>query len=490
MIPVLYDAASTSFTSLGLGSLIEAITCEVFQEVNGQYELTMQYPLHGEQFDQLEIGAIIKAKANLADDAQLFRIYRITKPLNGIITVYARHIVYDLSGIPVTSVSGTSLSRTISDLNDSFVVENPFEISAGYTRSGKFENRKPSAAFSIMGEIANAYEGEWKYDNFSATLVRTIGESKNAIIAYGKNLTTLEQDNNCANVYTGVYPFFKNGRSYVTPGVVYANGTYSTHRILPVDFTEAFESTPTSSELTAAAQSYIADNNIGVPEVSLSVQFVDIANTTDAIAGMESIALGDTITVVFEKLGVNARARVMSAAFDSLAERYNSVNVGQPKKDIADTINNQQAQINQKQNAVFEMAGGGYITRDLDETTEYINPPMVVGEEYRTIERYNDKPLYAKLVDFGNLPNETVKYIPHGVANIEDIAFVSGSAKNGSSVVYIPSATSNTYVNSSPYIVGLVWACGATETNVYIVTNANRTSWTGKIFMKYTKTTD
>lgn len=494
MIPILYPATETEYTSLGYGGLSDAISCEVRQEINGEYELFMQYPMNGAEAQNIAVGTVIKASSNTEDDEQLFRVYRITKPISGVFGVYARHIFYDASGVPIAPFptgSVIALYAAISFINSGKLTSSNLSIDT--TRSNIFrifQVDKPISMFSAMGKVLDVFGGEWIYNNFTATLVDSVGSNKNAVIEYGKNLTTLEQDTNCSDIYTGVLPFYYSGDTYISGGIVNAPGTYPVEKVLPVDFSEAFENTPTAAELVAAAQQYISDNNIGVPVVSLSVQFVDLASTTEAVAGIESIGLGDTVIVRFLQLGVNATARVTSTVYNVLADRYDSVHVGDAKTTIADTIVDQQTQISEKQNAIFKTNGGGEITQDVNGVAEWINPPMALGEEYRTVERYNGKPVYAKLVDFGNLPNETVKYIPHGVANIEDIAFVSGSAKNGSSVVYIPSATGDTYVNESPYIVGLVWACGASETNVYIVTNANRTSWTGKILIKYTKTTD
>ena len=133
----------------------------------------------------------------------------------------------------------------------------------------------------------------------------------------------------------------------------------------------------------------------------------------------------------------------------------------------------------------------GCFYRMVGEVQEWLNPPMVIGVEYRTTERYNGKPVYWKSFNFGNLPNATLKLISHGSSSIEDIVASSCSARSGSgSVVHIPSATNDLYVNEAPYFVGLTWASGATESRVYIVTNADRTSWTGKFLLKYTKTTD
>ena len=49
---------------------------------------------------------------------------------------------------------------------------------------------------------------------------------------------------------------------------------------------------------------------------------------------------------------------------------------------------------------------------------EWINPPMRLGVEYRTTERYLGKPVYVKVVDCGNLPDGTTKEVTHGIANI------------------------------------------------------------------------
>ena len=61
---------------------------------------------------------------------------------------------------------------------------------------------------------------------------------------------------------------------------------------------------------------------------------------------------------------------------------------------------------------------GNQISRIFDDNTgwepwEWVNPPMLLGVEYRTTERYNGKPVYVKLVDFGLLPNNTTKTVSY-----------------------------------------------------------------------------
>ncbi len=58
--------------------------------------------------------------------AQPFRIYRITKPLNGICTVYAQHISYDLSGVPLNPFTAGSAPEAMADLQSNAEGDSPF----------------------------------------------------------------------------------------------------------------------------------------------------------------------------------------------------------------------------------------------------------------------------------------------------------------------------------------------------------------------------
>ena len=99
MIPVLYKADATVFTSFGFGALSDCISCEVTEERNGAFELVLKYPVTGLNYSSLARERLIKAKPNDTANDQVFRIYRITTPLNGVVTVYAQHLSYDLSNI-------------------------------------------------------------------------------------------------------------------------------------------------------------------------------------------------------------------------------------------------------------------------------------------------------------------------------------------------------------------------------------------------------
>ena len=97
---ILYEYTETAFTNNGLGCLNDATSCVVKETLNSEYELEMEYPVNGIHYSDIQLRRIIFAKPNSYDKAQPFRIYSISKPIGGIVTVNAEHISYDMSGLP------------------------------------------------------------------------------------------------------------------------------------------------------------------------------------------------------------------------------------------------------------------------------------------------------------------------------------------------------------------------------------------------------
>lgn len=339
-------------TNNSVGVLADAISCTTKHELNGQDELVMEYPITGDLFDEIQLRAVIVASVEQRGN-QPYRIYRITKPLNGIITVYARHLVYDLAGIVVEPYTANGIQAALAGLNSHAMVNNPFTFSTGRTTASVFTVKVPTPIWSLMGgqqgSLLDVYGGEYSWDGYNISLFNHIGSNNGVSVRYGVNMTDLEQDAACDACYTGVVGYWQNEDTVVHSPVVSAIGTYGYVRILTVDFSDKFESAPTVDQLSAAAAAYIEANQIGVPKVSWKVNWVPLDTTEEYkdIACLERAALGDTIGVKFEKLGVNATARVNSIEWDVLLDRYITINLGSVRNNIADTIAGQTLAIEQ-----------------------------------------------------------------------------------------------------------------------------------------------
>lgn len=352
----LFQSTATNFTTNGLGMITDSLSCIVIQVLNGEYELQMEYPVDGIRYADLTLRAIILAKPDRISDEQPFRIYRITKPLHGIITVYARHIAYDMAGYAVSPFEAASLGLALVGLKENAVPACPFTFNTDKSVSSDFTVSTPKSLWSCLGgsegSILDTYRGEWEFSGFSAYLHNRRGSNRGVSIRYGKNLTSYEQDQNCSNVYTAVYPYWSNSTDLVTlpEKTVPVGGTFDFVRVLSLDLSGSFQEKPTEAQLRARAQTYIDANEIGVPDVSWKVEFVQLEASEEYRdkAILEQVFLGDTVTVEFEKYNVSATARAVEVQFNVLLNRYDSITLGKVKTNMADTIAAQQKEIDSK----------------------------------------------------------------------------------------------------------------------------------------------
>lgn len=349
MIPVLFSADTTEFTSNGLGSLADCISCKVTEKRNGEYILSMQYPLDGIHYDDIQKSSIIYVKPSDGANNQAFRIYKIKKPLNGIVTIEAEHISYQLSNIPTMPFTAQSVTSALQGLKTNAVESCPFYFYTDKQTLATYTQEQPASIRSrlggVSGSILDVYGGEYEFDNYDVHLWNSRGSNNGVTIRYGKNLTDISQEENIQNVITGVVPFFANEETLVTlPEYVIESeyvSLYPYPRTVILDLSSEWTDTvPTESQLRERAQQYISDNNIGIPKVSISVSFIALWQTEEYkdIAPLERVKLCDTITVIFDKLGIQTTAKVITTEYDVLKERYTKIEVGDARSTLASTI--------------------------------------------------------------------------------------------------------------------------------------------------------
>lgn len=340
MIPILYAIVTegTVPTKFGKGALSDVLSCQVTEQRNGSYELTMDYAAEGIHAGDIVPNAIIKAKPNYTDDPQLFRIYKVGKAINGRFTVNAQHISYDLSGKVIASGSAASCVAACALLEAS---AGNFTINTDKTVSAAFSVSEPSSVRSWFGgkngSLLDVYGGEWKFDNYTASLKQARGTDRGVTIRYGKNLVDLSQVLNMSNLVTGVVPYYiDSSTKALTVGTKVPTGlTLDVDRDIAVDFSQDVDpesQTTISAQLATLAAAYIAKNNLTNIINSITLDFVQMQGLT------ERVDLCDTVNIYFEALGISAAAKCIATVWDVLEERYTKTTFGEAKTNIADTI--------------------------------------------------------------------------------------------------------------------------------------------------------
>ena len=351
MIPILFSPTTTDFTTNGIGRLSDAISCKVHEARNGEFELEMQYPMTGKHFESIVHSAIIAAKPSARRSIQAFRIYKISKPLNGRVTISAQHISYQLSFIPVSPFSAASLANALNGFKTNAAESCPFTLSADFTSASSYAVPIPTSIRSYLGgqagSILDVYGGEWEWNNYSCILHRSRGQDNGYVIQYGKNLIDLKQEESIADTYTGLYPYWESDETMVTltEKVVHAAtaANFPFQRTVVHDFSDKFDNAPTEAQLRSLANAYMTANGIGVPAVNLSLDFVNLADSEEYrdLLTTGNIDLCDTVTVRFSKLGVDVQSKVIDITWDVLADRYDQIQIGDKRSSLADTIEDQ-----------------------------------------------------------------------------------------------------------------------------------------------------
>ena len=351
---ILFDSTSTEFTTNGLGTLQDAVSCFVTEERNGEFELEMEYPITGRRYNDLSLRKIIFAKPNPYDDPQPFRIYFISKPMDGIITINAEHISYDLSGYPVSPFAAGTVTTAFSMLKESSAIECPFTFFTDKSTAANMTVLKPSSMRSLLGavegSILDIYGGEYEFDKYSVKLWNNRGRNRGVSIRYGKNLTDLKQEENCNSVYTGVYPYWYSeqyGLVQLSEKIVNAEGVYNFTRIYPLDLSLDYQEIPTAEQLRSRAITYMNSNNIGVPKVSITVEFVPLSQTEDYknFAILETVHLCDTVNVYFPEMNIATTAKCIKTVYDVISEKYDKIELGDAKLTLASTVSEQNQSI-------------------------------------------------------------------------------------------------------------------------------------------------
>ena len=361
----------------GLGTLPDAISATVTEERNGAFTFDMQYPIDGRRAEYLTENKVIKTDAGHVLKDQLFVIKTITPKLSEdgtlIKEVYAEHISYltnDITLKPTVNVGTGNAQSALNTWKASLTEPTTITVFSDVTAvsSTKWTIDKVAnareALGGVEGSILDNWGGEYMFDNLNIKLLQHRGTTAEAVLAYGRNITTFSQEQSIAETYTSVYPYaiFSNGNDeklvtideYIVDSKYLDN--YPNRKIKTVDFSSEFENTQIGTKpsddtsdtvyisedevkqkLKKYANKFISNNNIGVPKVSIEVEFVDLQKA--GLAPLEKLDLCDEVPIRFEKLGINTTAKISRIVWNCLTDTYDSLELGDITPTLGDKIN-------------------------------------------------------------------------------------------------------------------------------------------------------
>ena len=372
MIPVLFESNEKVYTSNGIGRLTDCISCLVTEERNGIYECEFTYPITGINYDLIREGNIVVTTHDEQKDRQPFVIYRISRPISGVVTVNAHHVSYYLSNIVISPFSAVSVADAFNNIENNSLTDNPFTFWTDKASAGTMEVTVPTVCKSILGGMKGSIldsfgGGEYEWDKYTVKLYANRGSDNGVTIRYGKNLTDVVAERDVLGIYNAVIPYWSdNENTVVYGGIVVGNGgifksatwteesniqikdengtnidfDYYIQQVTTMDLSGEFTDPPTVAELETRAQSILNSNQPWIPKDNIKVDFVALWQTEEYanIAPLERVQLCDTVSVYYPELGVNAKTKVIKVVWDALLDRYDSIELGDAKSSFAEVI--------------------------------------------------------------------------------------------------------------------------------------------------------
>lgn len=217
---ILFEENETLFQNLGLGLLRDARSCIVKETLNDSFELELQYPITGSNFSKITLNRIILCPPNPYSEPQPFRIDSISKPINGIIIVKAVHISYDMNGIVVSPINGSTPKLTLDQIQNKTILPHNFKFYTDLVGTKTFKTSNYYNMRSLlMGSnesILETYKGEILFNKFNVYLLAKRGSNKGASVRYAKNMKDINHEVNYERLYNGVYPYYHQETSETT----------------------------------------------------------------------------------------------------------------------------------------------------------------------------------------------------------------------------------------------------------------------------------
>ncbi|HEW4142450.1 TPA: phage tail spike protein, partial [Streptococcus pneumoniae] len=306
--------------------LHEATSAIVKEIMNGDFTLTVKYPISDSGIYQLiQEDMLIKAATPVLG-AQLFRI---KKPVeyNDHLEITAYHISDDVMQRSITPVSVTSqscgmaLSRMVQNTKTAL---GDFSFNSDIQDRRTFNTTETETLYSILLDgkhsIVGTWEGELVRDNFAITVKKSRGENRGVVITTHKNLKNYQRTKNSQNVVTRIHAkstFKPEGAEKETTIRVTVDSPLINS--YPYINEKEYENNnaKTVEELQKWAQSKFSNEGIDKVSDAIKIEAYELDG--------QVVHMGDTVNLKSWKHNVDAFKKAIAYEFDALKEEYISL---------------------------------------------------------------------------------------------------------------------------------------------------------------------
>jgi len=306
--------------------LHETTSAIVKETMNGDFTLTVKYPISDSGIYQLiQEDMLIKAPTPVLG-AQLFRI---KKPVehNDHLEITAYHISDDVMQRSITQMSVTSqscgmaLSRMVQNTKTAL---GDFSFNSDIQDRRTFNTTETETLYSVLLDgkhsIVGTWEGELVRDNFALTVKKSRGENRGVVITTHKNLKDYQRTRNSQNVVTRIHAkstFKPEGAEKETTIRVTVDSPLINS--YPYINEKEYENNnaKTVEELKKWAQAKFSNEGIDKVSDAIKIEAYELDG--------QVVHIGDTVNLKSRKHNVDSFKKAIAYEFDALKEEYISL---------------------------------------------------------------------------------------------------------------------------------------------------------------------
>ncbi len=312
-----------------LATLQEINSCRLVEELNGRYELSLTYPLFGnEEVQHLAMFNLLEA------DGQLFRIFHVSKDSKShLIRILARHIFYDLAGFVLDEL--TIENKTSHEALQLVLAEAGVgaHFSAIGTTSPKRDlHLKQVNASEAILRIANEWGGILLRDNFNLRVADPEAQENAATIQYGENLVGVSEESQGDEVVTRIYPIGANDLRLPEGFLDRADAEEAPYPSFPLSRFVAFDEAETVEELRSLAEKYLLKH--GKLEPNLAIDCALFKENGELL----QVRIGDLVTVKHQALEMDWTKQVVVVDRNLLLPIGSKIELGKPLQALDDYL--------------------------------------------------------------------------------------------------------------------------------------------------------
>lgn len=306
--------------------LHEATSAIVKEIMNGDFTLTVKYPISDSGIYQLiQEDMLIKAPTPVLG----VQLFRIKKPVehNDHLEITAYHISDDVMQRSITPMSVTSqscgmaLSRMVQNTKTAL---GDFSFNSDIQDRRTFNTTETETLYSVLLDgkhsIVGTWEGELVRDNFALTVKKSRGENRGVVITTHKNLKDYQRTRNSQNVVTRIHAkstFKPEGAEKETTIRVTVDSPLINS--YPYINEKEYENNNAKSveELQKWAQAKFSNEGIDKVSDAIKIEAYELDG--------QVVHIGDTVNLKSWKHNVDAFKKAIAYEFDALKEEYISL---------------------------------------------------------------------------------------------------------------------------------------------------------------------